>query len=196
MLATLGTLFRSPTRIRVLAYVVRAHVPVTAIEVAKGVRAPRAKVSTELLALTKSGIVIMRPPRKVPRFLISEAHPLVPHLRELLIEAMNPNDRDILAAFRGVSGLLFLVVAGVLAHDERGSVDLLIVSRNPHSSKVPRAVARVERLAGLTLRYSVMDLEEYQKRRQSFDRMLRDVLDFSHRILVMRLPEGLQNPLA
>jgi hypothetical protein len=108
---------------------------------------------------------------------------------------MNPTDKELLGAFRGVSSILFLVATGVLANDDRGAVDLLIVCRNPHSASIPRAVLKAERLVGLPLRYSVMSLDEYFGRRQSFDRMLRDVLDFSHRTLVMKLPQGGDAPL-
>lgn len=195
MVTDLATLFRNPLRIRVLAYILRTSPAQTAAEVGKAIRASRKDVEKELRAIAQTGLARARPPRKSPRYQVDEGHVLVPHLRTLLAEAMNPDDRQLLAAFRGVPGILFLVATGVLAKDDRGAVDLLIVCRNPHSRSIPRAVQRAERLVGLPLRYSVMSPDEYASRRQSFDRMLRDVLDFSHRTLVMRLPQGSDDPL-
>lgn len=194
MVTDLAALFRNPLRIRVLAYILRAR-PATGAEVAKAIRAPRQQVEKELRAIAHTGLATARPPRKAPCYQIDEGHTLVPHLRTLLAEAMNPDDKQLLAAFRGVPSILFLVATGVLARDDRGMVDLLIVARNPHSRTIPRAVQRAERLVGLPLRYSVMSPDEYASRRQSFDRMLRDALDFSHRTLVMKLPQGGDAPL-
>lgn len=195
MVKELASLFRNPLRIRVLAYILRTNVSATAAEVGKAIRAPRRAVEKELAAIARAGAAMPRPPRKSPRYEVDETYPLTQHLRALLAEAMNPTDREILGAFRSVPNILFLVATGALAKDDRGSVDLLIVCKNPHSASIPRAVARAERLVGLPLRYSVMSLNEYFGRRQSFDRMLRDVLDFSHRTLVMKLPQGGDAPL-
>jgi hypothetical protein len=195
MVKDLATLFRNPLRIRVLAYILRATPAATGAEVGKAIRASKKDVEKELAAIAKVGVAVARPPRKAPHYQVNEAHVLVPSLRMLLAEAMNPDDKQLLAAFRGVPGIVFLVATGVLANDDRGAVDLLIVARNPHSRSIPQAVIRVERLVGLPVRYSVMSQEEYFGRRQSFDRMLRDVLDFSHRVLVMKLPQGGDDPL-
>ena len=195
MVTDLAALFRNPLRIRVLAYILRTSASQTGVEVAKAIRAPRKNVERELAAIARIGVAALRPPRKAPRYAINEAHVLVPNLRTLLAEAMNPTDAQILGAFRGISGIVFLVATGVLAKEDRGAADLLIVCKNPHSAAIARAVQRAERLVGLPLRYSVMNPEEYFGRRQSFDRMLRDVLDFSHRVLVMKLPQGGDDPL-
>lgn len=201
MARALMTIFRNSMRVKVLAYVLRAGVPSTALQISKGIRSSRAAAEREARALARVGAIVARPARRTAlrgrmQYVVNALHPLTPHLRTLLTEAMNPSDRDIIGAFRKVPGVLLLIAAGALADDDRGGVDLLIVVKNPHSARVPRAVARVESLSGLPLRYAVMSAEEYGRRRQSFNRMLRDVLDFSHRILVMRLPKGSDAPLA
>jgi hypothetical protein len=195
MVTDLAALFRNPLRIRVLAYILRTAAPATAGEVGKAIRAPRRWVEKELAAIARTGLAHPRPPRRAPHYQVDESYTLVPHLRTLLAEAMNPTDRDLMSTFRAVPGVLFLVATGVLTRDDRGAVDLLIVAKNPHSVSIPRAIVRAERLVGLPLRYSVMGPTEYFSRRQSFDRMLRDALDFSHRVLVMKLPQGADDPL-
>ncbi len=144
----------------------------------------KSPVEKELLQLARMGILIKKQ-TKDKIFLVNYAHPLVEPLRIFLEATTLPTDREIKDAFRGVRGLSLLIASGALARESRSSIDLLIVvAKNPHDPHIIQAVKRAERLSALPLRYAVFAAKDYEERIQAYDRLLRDVFEFSHRIII------------
>jgi hypothetical protein len=60
------------------------------------------------------------------------------------------------------------------------------VTRNPDEPQIAKAVKKIESLAAIPIRYAVLEVEEYLGRRQAYDRMLRDIFEYSHRVILER----------
>lgn len=185
MFRDLATLMSSPLRIKALAYILkRPDEEGNAIEFASVAGVSRDAALKELNALMRLGMVRARGTSHNRRFVPNETHPLFAPLRILLVTAATPDDKTIMSAFRGIRGVWLLVAAGALADEMRSSVDLLIVCRNPEDAKIAQAVKKIEAFAAIPIRYSVLEVEEYLGRRQAYDRMLRDIFEYGHRIVL------------
>lgn len=154
--------------------------------VASTVGGGRRGMEKELKALVRLEVLTMRKLGKEVLYALNRSFPLLTPLAAFIEATTIPSDAELTGAFRGVRGISLVMVAGVLANEERGSVDLLIVTSRSRDPKVTRAVRRAERLAALPLRYAILEPREYAERLTARDRMLRDILEFKHRVLLGR----------
>ena len=185
MFRDLATLMNSPLRIKALAYVLkRPNEEGTASELAAAIGSTRESALRELNALVRLGMVRARGTVRDRKFVPEENDVLYEPVRELLVKTTTPDGKDIVEAFRGVRGLWLVVAAGALMDDNRSEVDLLIVSRSPNDAKIAKAVKKVEVLAAIPVRYAVLGVEEYLGRKQAYDRMLRDIFEYSHEVIL------------
>lgn len=154
--------------------------------VASTIGVPLEIVNRELRALARQGILVSRTQGKKVFWSANTEHQLAPALREFLDTATQPDDALIAKTFRGVSGVTLLVVAGLLSGEDKGLLDVLIVTRKPHDAKIAHSIRALERLSGVPLRYAVLERGEYIERLEARDRMLRDALEFKHRVIIDR----------
>jgi len=177
----------SPLRIKTLAYILkRTGEEGTASELASVAGTSRENAQKELNALVRLGMLRARGTARDRKFVADEADPLCAPIRTLLLDATTPDDRDVVQAFRGIRGLWLVVSAGYLVNEARSAIDLLIVTRNPDEPNIAKAIKKIESLAAIPIRYSVLEVEEYLGRRQAYDRMLRDIFEYSHRVVLER----------
>jgi len=187
MFRDLATILSSPLRIKALAYILkRPGQEATAAEFASIAGTTKENAQKELNALVRLNMLRTRGTTRDKKFVADEADPLYVPIRNLLLQATTPDDKDILNSFRGIRGLWLLVTAGSLVNEVRSSVDLLIVTRNPDEPQIAKAVKKIESLAAIPIRYAVLEVEEYLGRRQAYDRMLRDIFEYSHRVILER----------
>lgn len=187
MFRDLATLLGSPQRIKALAYVLKhPEGEGIASECAAVTGLSRQVALKELNALVRLDIIRARTANKEKKFFGNENDILFTPLKNLLVDATTPDDKMILGAFRGTRGLWMMVAAGALVDDSHSSVDLLIVCRNPEDAKIAKAVKKIEAYAAIPVRYAVLEVDEYLGRRQAYDRLLRDIFEYSHRVLLER----------
>lgn len=187
MFRDLSTLMATPLRIKALAYILkRPGEEGTAAEFAAVSGTSKENALKELNALVRLGILRARGTGANRKFIADEADILFEPIRGLLVQATMPDDKEIIQAFRGVRGIWLLVAAGALTNDAHSPVDLLIVTRNPDEPKLGKAVKKIESLAAIPIRYAILEVEEYLGRRQAYDRMLRDMFEYPHRIILER----------
>lgn len=187
MFRDLSTLMSSPFRIKALAYILkRPDQEGTAAEFGAAVGVSREVALRELNALVRLGIVRTVGTTRDKKFVPNQTDFLYEPIRTLLVESTTPSSKEIINAFKGVRGLWLLVSSGALVDDPRSEVDLLVVCRNPEEAKIARAVKKIETLSAIPVRYAVMEVDEYLGRRQAYDRILRDIFEYSHEMILER----------
>lgn len=187
MFQELARLFANPRRAKLLKFFVfQPEVRISAQAAGAAIGIPKADAEREARALEKSGILVSKRSKGVTLFSANALHPWFAAVHEFFDATTLPNDRAIADAFKGVSGISLIVATGALAREERSSVDVLIVARKIKNPAIAKAVAKVERIAGLPLRYAVMEPERYAERLEAHDRLLRDVFEFQNRVILGR----------
>lgn len=176
---------KSTSRLKVLKFfILQPEFRTTATLAATTMGMSKEVVARELSALRRHNLVVSKKQGKNVMWSGNGAHPYSAVIKVFLEQTTLPNNKSIAKAFHGLYGITLVVAAGVLASEVRGSVDLLIVTKNPHEPRLPKAVRKIEILTGLPLRYTILETKNYGERLEARDRLLRDMFEFSHRVVI------------
>jgi uncharacterized protein (DUF2236 family) len=187
MFKDLSRLFATPSRAKVLKFfVLQSELRTTPAVVSGVIGVSKTLVEKELQALARLGVITSRKQKKITQFMLDDSYPLAEQLRTFFQTTMVPSDSAIANAFRPIRGLTLLVTTGVLTQESRSSIDLLVVTKKPRDIKIGKAVKRIEAAMALPVRYAVIESEDYAGRMESYDRLLRDVFEFEHRVVLGR----------
>jgi DNA-binding MarR family transcriptional regulator len=182
----LGTFLGNPQRARVLrAFFVGEERPYTLEEIAKKSRVPKAAGERELRALQKMGIVARSAPKgQAPRWSLDARSKYRGALAQFVLAVAPIRHERIVTALRDAGKLSAVIMSGSLMGDASRPVDLLIVAENLHESRLARIVRELEEQWGKEIRYAAFPTDEFRYRMTVQDRLLRDTLDFPHRVLL------------
>lgn len=187
MFTELARIFASPSRIKVLKFfALQPGIKLSSADAALQLGMSKTKVEAELRALVKMDLLQKRGQGKKVFYTFPGTHPYSEAIRVFLESTTVPDDKVITRSFRGVSGITLIVITGVLMQDPRPSLDLLIVTRRPKNPLIAKAVRKIETGTALSLRYAVIEATEYKNRLETRDRLLRDVFDFTYRVILGR----------
>jgi hypothetical protein len=99
---------------------------------------------------------------------------------------------DIAARLRPLGVLKLVVLSGIFVGEWEGRLDLLVVGDRIKEAKLRAAIRRLEAELGKEVRYSLLTTERFFYRLELNDHLVRDVLDYPHRIVFDRLNIGLK----
>jgi hypothetical protein len=108
-------------------------------------------------------------------------------LKSLLTSASVHADETLTHKFAKVGKLKLFIATGVFLQRWDSRVDLLIVGDEISTARLEKAIAALEAEIGKEISYSAFDTEDFEYRLGIHDRLIRDILDFPHTILVDRL---------
>lgn len=186
MFQELAKLFQNPLRIKLVKFfALQPEVHFLPAHVASALGATRATVTSEIKALSRLTLLRSVRERGGTSYVWNSEYPSALTIQNFIIDATTPSDTTVKKAFKPLSPYL-VVVAGALADETRGAVDLLVVTKRTHDERIARAVKKLESVTAVPIRYAVLEVGEYLARREGFDRMLRDVFDFRHRVVIGR----------
>jgi hypothetical protein len=103
---------------------------------------------------------------------------------ELLVRSDSLNREKLLENFKNVGRVKLLIVSGVFIKNDDSRVDLLIVGDKLKKSKIEEGVRRLEAEVGAELVYAVFETKEFIYRLNMYDKLVRDILDYPHEILL------------
>lgn len=187
MFADISRLFASPTRIKFLKFfVAQPDLRATAHEAAAVIGVSHKGGEKELRSLARAGVLSARSSAKGTVFSLHKSHELVPPLAAFLETVTKPSERVLADMFRTTRGVVGVVATGTLVNEPRSALDLLIIakSKNRYDHGIAKAVKKVERLVATPLTYAILEVKEYEGRLEARDRLLRDVFEFTHSILI------------
>lgn len=105
-------------------------------------------------------------------------------LEDLLVRSDSLNKETILDNFKNVGRVKLVVVSGVFIKNNDSRVDLLIVGDKMKKGKIERGVRRLEAEIGVELIYAIFDTKEFIYRLNMYDKLVRDILDYPHEVLL------------
>lgn len=105
-------------------------------------------------------------------------------LHSLLIEYDTLKQNDIAARFKPAGKIKLLIVSGVFLKSEENRLDLMVVGDNLSKRKIDRAIKLYESELGKELKYAIFDTEEFTYRRDMYDKLLCDIFDFPHEVVI------------
>jgi hypothetical protein len=114
-------------------------------------------------------------------------NPLFKYAKEfdkLLISSDTLDKKIIADSFKKVGRVKLLLVSGIFIKNKDTRVDLLIVGDKMKRSKIEEEVHKLEAEIGTELAYAVFDTKEFIYRLDMYDKLVRDILDFPHEVIL------------
>jgi hypothetical protein len=107
-----------------------------------------------------------------------------PEIEDLLINSDSLDKNIILETFKKVGKVKLLLVSGIFIKNKDSRVDLLIVGDNMKRSKIEEGVRKLEAEIGAELEYALFDTKEFNYRMNMYDKLVRDIIDFPHEVIL------------
>ncbi len=102
-----------------------------------------------------------------------------------LLIGTNTLDKKVIANnFKKAGRLKLLLVSGIFIKNKDTRVDLLIVGDKMKRGKIEEEVRKLEAEIGAELAYVVFDTKEFVYRLDMYDKLVRDILDFPHEVVL------------
>lgn len=182
-----------PTRAKILRlFVMYDTERFTQTEIARRTSVSPRIVASEVSALTAMGVVKEMPgegknerERKVgTHYLFDERFKYANVLSTFVHEVSPERFQDVEKALKGAGRLTAIVLSGIFTGDLNRPADLIIVGDYVNDKRLEKAVKSFEPKYGREIRYAVFSTPEFRYRLTIHDKLVRDTLDYPHRLLL------------
>ncbi|HVW82835.1 MAG TPA: hypothetical protein VHC68_02740 [Candidatus Paceibacterota bacterium] len=184
----LGKLFGSPARLKLLrAFIFSPGAALSAESLAARLALPGEKLRAELAALAGIGLVRKSGAGAKARYALDRRYPHLAALDRFIRETTAAEPADLKRALRQAGSPEVVVLSGFFTGLSESSVDLLVVGDALKERALARAVRGIEAELGREIRYAVLSGSDFRYRHGVYDRLLRDIFDYPHRVIVDRI---------
>ena len=184
-------LFGSHARLKLLRlFLFNPLVSFTAAEAAERSRADTTAVRRELLNLKQAGL-LKKARTKVTRYELNDKFPYLGALKGLILNTERRGE-SIPERLRSAGTIKLVILSGVFVGDVEGDLDMLVVGDRVREPVLREKIKSVEAELGRELRYALLATPDFLYRLNMSDKLLRDILDYPHRIVFDRLDIGLK----
>jgi hypothetical protein len=90
----------------------------------------------------------------------------------------------ILLNFKKIGRIKLFIISGIFIKNRDSRADLLIVGDRLKRGKIEEGVRKIEAEIGGELSYVVFDTKEFLYRLEMYDKLVRDILDFPHEVVL------------
>ena len=191
----LEILFGSAARVKLLRFFLFNPSKIeTFEEVSRRSKLVRRTARTEINILEKAGVIKQRTmylevPEKAKKikaigYTLDRNFPDLPALQTFIFETAPINGKTVLHHLRAAGQVDFLAVAGVFVREFEHRLDVMVAMRKFDEEKVAKAIRALEAELGLDIRFAAMTTEDLNYRISMNDKLIRDVFDYDHVIVV------------
>ena len=135
--------------------------------------------------------VIKRATRTAPRYILNAEFEYVEALQNLLLNAP-ARGKELYERIRSAGVIKLIVVSGIFVGEWEGRLDMLIVGDRVIEKKLRSKIRSLESELGKELRYALLTTQDFLYRLNMSDKLVRDVMDYSHAVVHDRLNIGLK----
>ena len=161
-------------------------------DIAKRVSVSAPASEKELGKLAGMGVITMhegegknaRERKKEARYSLNERFKYANALSAFIHEVSPERFNDVERALRGTGRLTTIVLSGVFIGDMNRPADLIVVGDFVNDKRLEKAVKSFEPKYGREIRYAVFSTPEFRYRLTIQDKLVRDTLDYPHRVLM------------
>ena len=190
----LQKLFGSDARVKLLRlFLFNPKQTYTVPDAAQRSRVPERTARKELAVFSSIGLIRRSPTRKGSgvRYLLNSDFEYLKVLQDLLLNAP-ARAKDIFERVRAAGVIKLIIVTGVFVGEWDGRLDVLIVGDRIKERRLRARMRKIESEIGRELRYAELSSDDFLYRLNMNDKLVRDVLDYPHKIVLDRLNIGLK----
>lgn len=158
----------------------------SALEVSKRLRYPYLKVVRSLNKLALHGQLRSFSKKGKKYFLVNSKYKLLPEIKDSLLKNQPKFQDELFVAIRRLGKIKAAFLSGIFTGYSTLPVDLLLVGK-VSLRRMDEFLKAVERIMGQEINYSIMSVSEFQQRRDTFDKFIKDIFDYNHLVVVDEL---------
>lgn len=201
----LEKLFGSAARVKILKlFLVNTNEIFDRDDIARRAKVTRASTTKELNLLVRIGFLrkrsffkehVNKRTKKVSKkraqgFVMEPLFPYISHLRNLLVQTEQITTSSIAKRITRHGKVKLIITSGVFIQDPDSRIDLLVVGDGLKTRSIQNAIALMESEIGTELRYALFSTKDFRYRLSICDRLVRDVLDYPHDVVVDKFGLG------
>jgi hypothetical protein len=184
----LAKIFGSGARLKTLRlFVFNQDTAFTVPESAERTKLTKDAVRREIADLLASGLLRKKGTTAPARYQVNSRFEHLAALDTFIRETTGVRPQVILTALRRAGTLRLVVLSGLFSGILEPQIDLLVVGDHLEERVLANAVRTLEAELGREIRYASFATTDFRYRRGVYDRLLRDVFDYPHRILIDKI---------
>lgn len=185
----LEKLFGSASKVKVMRLFIfnpEQMFDVKAVALRARISLPQAR--KEIALLDKMKLIKKRAFRgKLKTWFLDESFIYIKPLRELMAHTISVGHEEIVKKLGKICKLKSVILSGVFINHPEARADMLIVANNINKEALQLTMKKFESEIGRELRYAVLGSEDFTYRYSIGDRLVRDILEYPHRVAFDRI---------
>ena len=185
----LGRLFGSEAKVKIIRlFLFNPETVFESKDISSRVKESSIKIRSELSNLERIEFIKRKTKTKSKKgFILNKNFSYLNPLQNLLINSKPLQPKEIIRKVSSLGNVKLIIVAGVFIQDPDSRVDILIAGDSIKVGPVEKMMKKLESEIGKELKYSYFSTQEFNYRLNMYDKLIRDVLDYPHIILVNKL---------
>lgn len=191
----LEILFGSQARVKLLRFFLfNPSKEFTFDDISRRARLVRRTARTEMNALERAGVIKKKQiyqeqegkgkKVRVQGYALNKKFPELQALQTFLFETAPLDGKTVLKHLRTAGKLDFVCIAGIFVRDFEQRLDIMIAMPKLDMKKVENAIRALESEIGIEIRFAAFSTEDLFYRIGMYDKLTREVFDYTHQILV------------
>lgn len=192
MTDSLSKIFGSAARLKLLRlFLFNSAQSFTAIEASERAQISASSARRELEQLVQSGLLRRNRRGKQTRFDIQTDFPYLLSLQNLLLN-VSGRAEEVRDRLRPTGVMKLIIISGIFVGEWGANIDLLVVGDKIKERAFRNQIRKLESEIGKEIRYTLLSSTDFLYRLNMSDKLMRDVFDFPHRIVLDKFDIGLK----
>lgn len=201
----LAILFGSPARVKLLRFFLfNPSKEFSFDEISRRAKLVRRTARTEINALERAEVIRKKQIYvtkegtnrrvKVQGFVLNKDFHELQALQTFLFETAPINGKTVQNHLKKAGAIEFLAVSGVFMRNFEQRLDILLAMKKLTNNAVDNAIRALEAELGIEIRFAAFATPDLRYRIGMYDKLMRDVFDYPHEIIVDKLDIRLELP--
>lgn len=153
------------------------------LEVSRRLGIPYLKAAHNLAKLAGVGLLIVFTKKTKKYYYINPHYKLLPEIKNFWAKNGQKGKDELFLAIRSLGDVRAAFLSGIFTGYSNLPVDVLLVGKI-NLWKLSDFLKAAEKMMGQEINYSIMTVEEFLQRRDTFDKFIKDVFDYRHLAVV------------
>jgi len=192
MTDSLQKIFGSAQRLKLLRlFLFNPQRSFTASEAARRAQVEPGEARAELANLVASGLIRKNRRGKEIKYDVNAGFPYLLSLQNLLLNVTSRGE-EVKQRLKNVGSLKLVVIGGMFVGEWEAGLDLLVVGDRMKERALRTQMKKLEAEIGKEIRFACLGSADFLYRLNMSDKLLRDVFDFPHKIVLDKFDMGLK----
>ncbi len=144
--------------------------------------APLSKMVT-----VKKGKIVIEQKKQVKAYTLDQKFHFIEALTDFLTKTHSVEHKAILRRLEKAGRIKLVLVSGIFMRNAESRLDLFVIGDNIKTPSLEKIVKGIESDMGKDIRYAALSVPDFSYRVSMNDKLVRDVLDFPHTVLVDKI---------